>query len=721
MHLNSALNYYHLMRHFLVCGGLALTSVQCHKADEPMKYFDTSVKPPVAKVATKVLTAHGHKRKDNYYWMRDREDPAVIKYLEKENAYTDAVLAPMKNLRKQLFKELKSRIKEHDSSAPYLNKGFYYYHRYEEGKEYPIYCRKKGSLKAAEEIMLDVNVLAKGHDFFDIGDISVSHNNKLLAYSFDDQGRRKYKITIKDLKTGKHYEDLIEETAGDVTWFADDESFVYAKVHPETLREGEIFLHKLGTDIKKDKVIYREDDETYYVYAYLSKSEKYIFFASDSTETTEVSYLRADDPKARPKPFTPRVKNHKYSVEHADNRFYIRTNWDAQNYRLMQATEKKTNRKEWKELIPHRDNVYFSDFELFKDYLVLQERQNGLNRVRIIPQKDPAKESFVQFDEEAFSNTLDQNEEWDSNLVRVSLSSMKTPETIYDVNLKTGEKTLVKQQEVAGGYDATQYESERLYARARDGKAVAISLVYKKGIKRDGTNPVLLYGYGSYGNTIPPYFSANRLSLLDRGFIFALAHIRGGQTFGRQWYDDGKLLKKMNTFTDFIDCADYLIAHRYTTSKNLYAMGGSAGGLLVGAVMNMRPELFHGVVASVPFVDVVTTMLDESIPLTTFEYDEWGNPKNKEYYHYMLSYSPYDNVDVKDYPNLLVTTGFHDSQVQYWEPAKWIAKLRANNRNKNLILLKTDMSAGHSGKSGRFNFLQDIAIEYAFFIGLAKK
>ena len=672
--------------------------------------------PPKAKKIPHELTIHNNTRIDNYFWLRERENPEVIEYLKAENKYQDAMLKHTAKLQQKLFKEIVGRIKQSDMSAPYRDNGYYYYRRYEKGKEHPIYCRKKGNLDADEEVMLDVNEMAKGYSYYHVAGLQVSENNKFLAFGVDTVSRRKYTIHFKNLETGEIATENIPNTTGGATWANDNQSVFYA-VKDSTLRPFKIMKHILGNDPSADVEVYYEHDNTFNPYVFKSKSRKYIFIACYSTLSTEYRFLDADQPDGEFKIFNPRERDHEYSIEHFEDKFYIVTNWNAKNFRLMETPLDKTSDFHWKEVIPHRDDVLLQDIEVFKNHLVVSERKNGLRQIRIINQQDKS-EHYLDFGEQAYTAYPTTNLEFDTELLRYSYTSMTTPNSTFDYNMITREKKLIKQLEVLGDFDPENYHTERRYATARDGTKIPVSLVYRTGLEKDGNNPLLLYGYGSYGASMDPSFRSERLSLLDRGFVFAIAHIRGGQEMGRQWYEDGKLLKKKNTFTDFIDCAEYLIEENYTNPQKLFAMGGSAGGLLMGAVVNMRPDLFKGVVAAVPWVDVVTTMLDESIPLTTAEYDEWGNPNIKEYYDYMLSYSPYDNVEAKDYPNMLVTTGLHDSQVQYWEPAKWVAKLRELKTDNNILLLHTDMKAGHGGKSGRFERYKLTAREYAFMLDL---
>ena len=676
--------------------------------------------PPKAISKPKELVTNGHKRVDDYYYLNERENPEVVKYLTAENTYLDQVLAPVKDLQTKLFDEMKGRIKQQDESVPYKEGNYYYYVRYITGGEYPIYCRKKGSLQGAEEIMFDGNVLAKGHKYYQLGGYEVSDNDELAIFAEDTVSRRLYTLRVKNLKTGKIYPEKIKNTeAGSFAWATDNNTFFYIKKDPQTLLGYQVYRHVLGTDIKTDVLVFEEKDNQFYMGLSRSKSKKYIEISSDHNGiSTEYRLLEAAKPTEEFHVFLPREKGHEYDIVHYKDKFYVRTNWKAENFRLMEVPEgKTTDRAAWKEVIAHRPDVYLGNMDVFVNHLVLGERKAGLTNIRVINQKTKADE-YLNFGEPAYVSGIGYNPDFNTNVLRYGYASLTTPSSTFDYNMDTKEKVLKKQQEVLGGFDKNNYVSERVYATARDGVQVPVSLVYRKGTKKDGTSPLLQYAYGSYGSSTDPGFSSNRLSLLDRGFIYAIAHIRGGQEMGRRWYEDGKMLKKKNTFNDFVDVSEYLIKNKYTSSNKLFAMGGSAGGLLMGAVVNQAPQLYRGVVAAVPFVDVVTTMLDESIPLTTGEFEEWGNPKNKEYYEYMLSYSPYDNVTAKAYPNLLVTTGLHDSQVQYWEPAKWVAKLRALKTDHNQLLLHTNMEAGHGGASGRFQALKEIALEYAFMLNL---
>lgn len=681
-------------------------------------YQKTDIPTPVAAKIPKELTIHEDTRIDNYYWLNERENPDVISYLESENSYKDEMMAHTTDLQDKLFQEMKGRIKEDDQSVPYKDNGYYYITRYEEGKEYPIYSRKKGDLEASEEIMLNVNELATEFNYYNVGGRSVSPNNELLAYGEDTLSRRIYTIRFKNLTTGEILEDFIPNTTGGAVW-ANDNQHVFYAVKDETLRPVKIYRHRLGTSSKQDVLVYEEQDDTFSAFVYKTKSKKYIVIGAYQTLSQEYRVLDANKPTGEFRMIQARERGLEYGIAHYGDKFYIRTNLDAQNFRLMETPENATGKENWKEVIPHRDDVLLEDMEIFKDYLVLGERKGGITQIRIRPWE--GEEHYVDFGEDSYLAYTSINPEFDTDVLRLGYQSMTTPSTTYDYNMETKDFNLLKQQEVLGGFSSDNYVSERVYATVRDGVKVPISIVYHKDFKKDGTQPLLLYGYGSYGASMDPYFSSARLSLLDRGFAFAIAHIRGGEEMGRHWYEDGKLLNKKNTFNDFIDCGEFLIKEKYVATDELYAQGGSAGGLLMGAVMNMRPDLWKGVVAAVPFVDVITTMLDESIPLTTGEYDEWGNPNEKEYYDYILSYSPYDQVEAKDYPATLVTTGLHDSQVQYWEPAKWVAKLREMKTDNNPLLLYTNMDAGHGGSSGRFARLKEVAMQYAFFLDLAGK
>jgi oligopeptidase B len=675
------------------------------------------VKPPLAKKVPKELSIHGDTRIDNYYWMNDRENPEVIAHLEAENAYKEAVMAHTEPLQDKLFEEIKSKIKPQDESVPYKKNGYYYYTRTVPEKEYYLVCRKKENPEAAEEVLLDVNHMAEGYEYFAVGGNSVSSDNKILAYGVDTLSRRNYTVYFKNLETGELLADQIPMTTGGVTWANDNKTVFYMLKDSVTLRSERIMKHTLGTQIENDVEVFYEADETFNTFIFKTKSEKYLMIGSESTLTSEYRFLDAGNPDGDFKIIQPRTRGLEYRVDHFGDDFYVRTNLDALNFKLVKTPVTKTEKENWTDVIAHRSDVYLDGIDIFRDYLVVSERKEGIRQLRVMPWEN-GTEYYIDFDEEVYSAYSNVNLEFDTDIFRFSYTSLTTPNSTFDFNMKTKERKLLKQEEVLGGFDKNNYETHRIYATAMDGTKIPISLVYRKGLERNGNNPALIYGYGSYGATMDPGFRLSILPLLDRGFVYAIAHIRGGQINGRQWYDDGKLLKKMNTFTDFNDCAQHLINEKYTGSDKLFAKGGSAGGLLMGAVINLKPELYKGVVAAVPFVDVITTMLDESIPLTTGEFDEWGNPKEEKFYYYMKSYSPYDNVVAKDYPALLVTTGLHDSQVQYWEPAKWVAKLRELKTDINPLIFHINMDYGHGGASGRFQWIKDTALEYAFIFDL---
>ena len=679
------------------------------------------IQPPVAKIVPKTLEKHGDKRIDNYYWLNERENPEVIDYLNKENEYYQKSTVHTKPLQDDLFLEMKSRIKEDDSSVPYLYNDYYYITRYETGKDYPIYSRKKGSLEAKEEIMFDCNEMAKGQSYFNLSGISISEDNKWAAFGVDLLSRRQYTIQIKNLETGEILPVKIENTTGGSTWASDNKNLFYTRNDLQTLRSDKIYKHTLGTDSSADVVVFHEKDDTFNTYVYKEKSKKYLVIGSSSTLTSEYQILEANNPNGAFRIFQKRTRGLEYSISHYGDSFYIVTNKDkATNFKLMKTPETATSAENWTDLIGHRKDVLLEGIDIFKDYLVVEERSNGLNKIQIRPWNGNGA-YYLPFAIETYTAYTTTNVDFDTEILRYGYQSMATPSSIIDFNMRTQEKKVLKEQEVLGGkFDKNNYIEERIWATATDGTKVPISIVYRKGIQKDGKNPLLLYAYGSYGATMDPYFSSTRLSLLDRGFIYAIAHIRGGEDLGREWYEDGKLLKKKNTFTDFVDCSKFVIAEKYTSAEHLYAEGGSAGGLLMGAIVNMAPELYNGVIAQVPFVDVITTMLDDTIPLTTGEYDEWGNPNEKKYYDYMLSYSPYDQVKAQAYPNMYVSTGLHDSQVQYWEPAKWVAKLRVLKTNDKQLFLDTNMDAGHGGASGRFEALKELAKEFAFLLDLEK-
>lgn len=675
------------------------------------------IPPPVATKIPKKLEIHGDIRIDNYYWMNDRTNKKVVEHLNAENAYTKGMLSHTEKFQAKLFNEMVGRIKQTDLSVPYKMKGYWYYVRYEEGKEYPIYCRKKETMDAKEEIMLDVNEMAKGSDYYDVAGLSVSPDNMKLAYGVDNVSRRQYTMYIKDLSTGKTYTETVKNTDGSYVWANDNKTIFYDVKDEQTLRTYLIKKHLLGTDQKNDKNVYEERDETFGCSVYKSRTDDMIMIGCYSTQTSETWYLDASEPDGAFRQVIPRMKDHLYSAEYFKGYFYITSNYNAKNFQLVRLKE-GGELDNFEIIIPHDSKVLIENFELFRNFIAVSERKDGLLQIRIL-EWDFKTMHYLDFSEEAYTAYTSTNPDFDTDVLRYSFTSLVTPNSVYDYNMKTKKKTLLKQQEVVGGYEALNYKSIRSYAKTQDGKLVYYSMVYKNDVKITPRTPLLIYGYGSYGASMDPYFSSTRLSLLDRGFVFVIAHIRGGQELGREWYEDGKLLNKKHTFEDFISVTETLHNNGISSPSHTYAMGGSAGGLLMGAVMNMRPDLYNGIVAQVPFVDVVTTMLDESIPLTTGEFDEWGNPKNKEYYEYIKTYSPYDNVAKGlPYPNLLVTTGFHDSQVQYWEPAKWVAKLREEYPSDKKLLLWCEMEAGHGGKSGRFERLKEIALEYAFLLDL---
>ena len=677
-----------------------------------------NLKEPIAEKIEKKLSIHGDTRIDEYYWLNQRGDKKVIDYLNAENSYRDLYMKDYKGLEEELFQEIKSRIKEDDSSLPYLDNGYYYYTRYEKGKQYPIYCRKKENLEAKEEVLIDANIMSEGYDYFRVGDIEISPDDKVMAYSIDTLSRRIYTIYFMNLETREVHKENIKNTSGSITWANNSKTLFYNLKDIETLRTDRVMMHNLNSN-STDKEIFFEDDETFSVYSYKTKNDKYIIIGSSSTLSQEFRYVSADSPNQDFKIFQKRVNGLEYSIDHFDGKWFIRTNKDkATNFKLMICDENKTNKDNWRDYISHRQDVLLEDIDLFNNHLVITERKTGLRRIEIRPWKG-GDSHYIEFEDEAYSLYSSTNLETNTNKFRYSYSSMTTPNSVIEYDMNSKEKIILKETEVLGGkFDKNNYVSLRVWAPARDGKKIPISLVYRKDMYKNGENPLLLYGYGSYGITNNASFSSVRLSLLDRGFVYAIAHIRGSQYLGREWYDDGKMFKKKNTFYDFIDSGKFLIKEGYSNDEKLFAMGGSAGGLLMGAVVNMEPKLFRGIVAGVPFVDVITTMLDEDIPLTTFEYDEWGNPNNKDSYDYMLSYSPYDQVAEKEYPAIFITTGYHDSQVQYFEPAKWIARLRDRRTNNEPLLMYCNMDAGHGGASGRFEAYKETAMEYAFFISL---
>ena len=690
----------------------------------------SKVNPPVAEKIPYELVNHGDTRIDNYYWMRlsdeqkgadtpDEQTQKVLDYLNAENAYLDAVMADTKDLEENLFNEIVGRIKKDDESVPALENGYYHYSKYVEGKEYPMHYRKKDAPGAEEELLLDVNVMAEGKSYCSVTSPQISEDNKIMAYGVDYVSRRRYDIHFVNLETGEKLNDILSNTTGRVVWAPDNKTLFYTGKDQATLRADKIIRHTIGDEQASDTQVFFEPDEEFSTGIYLTTSKKYFVIVSSQTLSTEARILRSDNPGGEFIIFNPREADHEYSVDHIGNSFYVMTNSDgAENFKLMRAPEKSTQKEHWAEFIPHRKDVLLQRFSLFNNYLVTSERMNALNNIRVMSYSGTT-DYYIDFGEEVYTARPGDNREPDSKVLRYNYTSLTTPSSVIDFNMETREKKIMKEVEVVGDFDKENYKSERVWATAADGTQVPVSMVYRKGFEKDGTAPLLLYAYGSYGSSTDPSFNSNVLSLLDRGFVYALAHVRGGSEMGRQWYEDGKLLNKINTFTDFNDCAQYLVDNNYTSTDHLFARGGSAGGLLMGAIVNMRPDLYRGVVAGVPFVDVVTTMLDPTIPLTTFEWDEWGDPREKVYYDYMLSYSPYDQVKEMEYPNLLVTTGYWDSQVQYWEPAKWVAKLRDMKTDDNMLVMKCNMEAGHGGASGRFERLRTTALEYTFMLDLA--
>ena len=672
-----------------------------------------SVKPPVAKKVPKTTTIHGETLVDDYFWLREKSDKEVINYLEAENAYTAGVMKGTEGLQETLYREMLARIKETDVNVPVKDRDYFYYSRTEKGQQYPIYARRKGNMNAPEEITLDLNEIGKGQKFTSLGNYTVSDDQNLLAYSIDTTGFREYILFIKDLRTGK----ILPDEIGKVTnafWAADNKTLFYV-IEDSAKRPHKLYRHTLGEPKEKDILVYEEKDELFRLGARRSRSRDYIFIGSGSSDETEYRYLRADKPADQPKLLLGRVKNLEYYPDHHGDLFYLRTNDTGRNFRLVSAPAGDPKRENWKEVLPLRKDTTLEGATFFKNYYVTSERANGLQRLGVVDFKT-GQTHYVAFPEPVYSAFLNSTPEFDASVMRFSYQSFQTPASVYDYDMQTRERKLMKQTEVLGGFDPKQYKSERVYAIAADGKRIPISLVYKQDLKLDGTRPLLLDAYGSYGAPRNVSFSSNRLSLLNRGVIFATAHIRGGSDLGTAWHDDGKMLKKKNTFTDFIAAADHLVKEKYTAKDRLVITGGSAGGLLMGAVMNMRPDLFKAVVSYVPFVDVINTMLDASLPLTVQEYLEWGNPNEKEAYLYMKSYSPYDNLEAKNYPALLVKTSLNDSQVMYWEPAKYVAKLRAMKTDSNPLLLKTNMGAGHGGASGRYDALREVAFDYAFIL-----
>ncbi|MCW3786567.1 S9 family peptidase [Plebeiibacterium sediminum] len=704
---------------------LSIIMFSCTNSQKQKQLFPTNLPtPPKAEKKDSLLTIHGNTRVDPYFWMRltdeqknasepDAQTQQVLNYLNAENNYTDSVMKNTTALQSKLFDEIVGRIKKDDESVPYFSNGYWYYTKYEKDNEYPIFCRKKETLDNEEQVILNVNNLAKSHEYYAATGLRISQDNKILAFAEDTVSRRVYTIRFKNLETGEYYTDEIPNTQPGGAWANDNKTFFYTSKNKVSLLSEKIWRHELGSNTDKDVMVYHEKDPSFYIGVYKSKSDKYIIISEGSTLVSDYQILNADDPQGTFKQFTPRGTDHLYSLYHYQNKFYILTNNEATNFRLMETPEDKTDISNWKEVIPHREDVLLKGIDIFSNYLVITERKNALIQLRIINQQTK-DEHYLNFEEPVYIAYTTANNDFNTSKLRYVYSSMTTPASTIDYDMDKKTKEIKKVQEVVGGHTPSEYVTERKWATATDGTKIPLSVVYKKTTPLNGTAPLLLYAYGSYGNSIDPWFSSTRLSLLDRGFIYVIAHIRGGQEMGRQWYEDGKMMKKINTFTDYIDCSKFLINENYTSPEHLYAMGGSAGGLLMGAVVNMAPELYNGVIAAVPFVDVVSTMLDETIPLTTNEFDEWGNPKEKEAYDYMMKYSPYDNVKAQNYPNMLVTTGLFDSQVQYWEPAKWVAKLRDLKTDNNILMMHTNMEAGHGGASGRFKRYKETALEYSF-------
>ncbi|NOT38810.1 MAG: S9 family peptidase [Saprospiraceae bacterium] len=685
--------------------------------------------PPKADQIPLVHKEHGDNRLDNYHWMRlsdeqkndkvtDDHTRKVVDYLEAENKYRETLTSHMKPFEDKLFEEIKGRIKQTDMSVPYKENGYFYVTRFEEGREYAIYSRHKGAIDSPEEVLLNVNQLAEGHEYYAVGGMDITEDNKILAYSVDTVSRRQYNVYFKNLETGERFTDEISNTSGSVVW-ANDNLHIFYSIKDETLRDYKIMRHKLGTESKQDVEVYHEKDETFSTYIYKTKSKKFLVIGSSATLWDEFRILEADKPTSQFRLFQSRIYKLEHSISHYKDHWYIRCNKDsAFNFKVMKCPDSKTGLENWVDYIPHKEEIFIEDFSLFADHMILEVRKDGITQIEVRPWTGDSY--YIPFKEESYTVGTSINPEFETDLLRLHYTSLTTPSTTFDFNTNTKELLLLKQQEVVGSFKSDDYHTERRMIKANDGTMIPLSIVFKKGFEKNATHPCLLYGYGSYGISEDPMFSSARLSLLDRGFVFAIAHIRGGQEMGRMWYEHGKFLEKKNTFTDFINCGEWLVQNNYCHPEKLYAKGGSAGGLLMGAVVNMKPELWGGIVASVPFVDVINTMLDESIPLTTGEFDEWGNPKKKEYYDYMKSYSPYDNVEKKDYPPILITTGYHDSQVQYWEPAKWIAKLRDYKTDKNPLIMYCNMDTGHGGSSGRFRRLREVAMEYSFLIELAQ-
>lgn len=714
-----------MINRILLVAAVALAACSTpSQENSKMSSKDLPAAPDVAK-KSHITEIHGLKLEDPYFWMRlsdeqknaetpDAQTQDVLDYLNAENKYKEGVMAPTEKFQEKLYDEIVGRIVKDDESVPVFYRGYWYYSRFEEGKEYAYNCRKKGSMEAEEEIMLNQPELAEGHSYFSVGGSSVSPNNELIVYGIDTVSRRQYTLNFKNLSTGEVIEDKIPETSGGAVWAEDNKTVFYAKKDPQTLRQDRIYKHVIGTPVSEDVLVYEEKDETFFCWVTKTKSEKYLMIGSGATLSTEIRFLDAGDPDGDWTVVHPREMDHEYSVSHYGDHFYINTNKDAKNFKLVKTPVSDTNIENWEDVIPHRSDVLLEGTSIFSSHLVVEERIEGLTQIRI-KSWDDSEDYYLEFNDPAFVAGTGSNPDFESENLRFGYTSLTTPYTTYEHNFSDRSRNMLKQQKVLGGeFDAANYTSERVMVEARDGVKVPVSIVYRKDVELNGENPLLLYAYGSYGSSMDPYFSSTRLSLLDRGFVYAIAHIRGGQEMGRHWYEDGKLFNKMNTFNDYVDCGRYLTENGYTSPDHLYAMGGSAGGLLMGAVMNQAPELFNGVIAAVPFVDVINTMLDETIPLTTFEFDEWGNPKDKAYFDYIMQYSPYDNVKDMDYPHTLITTGYWDSQVQYWEPAKWIAKLRDHKTDDNLLIMHCNMETGHGGASGRFARYKEVAMEYAF-------
>lgn len=707
----------HILKSFLV---LILSACSDNSKEETLPEMSSEILAPVAKKVPYEMEIHGHKRIDNYYWMRDdeRKNPEMLAHLEAENDYLKAKMAHTEEFQKGLFDEIVGRIEKDDSSVPIKRHGYWYQAQYDGKNEYPIHVRWKDG-EDNQQILFDVNQMAEGHEYFNLSGYSVAENNMIAAFGTDTVSRRLYTVQFKNLQNDEIFADKLIDTAGSAVWANDNEHVFYIRKDPQTLLGHEVYRHKLGSDQSDDQLVYKEEDDSFYMGLSKSRDGSVIFIHHSSTTKSGVSVLSADDPLGNFELFLPLEDDHEYAVEKSNDQYYIYTNWKAQNFRIMKVQQDTTaDKSTWMDVVAHREDVYLEDFTVFDDALVIKEKENGENRIRVMSRETGASKNLV-FDDPVFSVYISGNPEVSSDTVRISYSSMTTPFSVYEYNLVSGERDLLKQDKILGGFLATNYKSERIFIEARDGKKVPVSLVYRKDMfSNDGTNPIFQYAYGSYGATIEPSFSSARLSLLDRGVVYAIAHIRGSQMLGRPWYEDGKLFNKKNSFYDYIDVTKGLVTKKFGHKDKVYAMGGSAGGLLMGGVLNMAPELYLGVGAHVPFVDVITTMLDTSIPLTTNEYEEWGNPNQKDYYDYMLSYSPYDHVEAKDYPNILVTTGLHDSQVQYFEPMKWVAKLREFKTDDNLLVFETDMEAGHGGASGRFKRFKQTALEYAFFFDL---